>query len=117
MTKSTKLMFLGFLVMLAGAILLYSLATAIPAGTEQAINPLVSLFYQSESCTTNGGYTFCTGRSDNLEQFTTIIIVEELVAFGLVLTGLIMGIIGYRRNDAPAQPTQSATPERSRDSA
>lgn len=47
MTKSTKLMFLGFLVMLAGAILLYSLATALPVENGRTINPLVSLFYQS----------------------------------------------------------------------
>ncbi len=117
MTKSTKLMFLGFLVMVAGAILLYSLATAIPAGTEQTINPFVLMFYQSEICTDTSSTSFtCSGATNQLEQFTSIIQGEELFAFGLVLTGLIMGIVGYRRNDAPTQPAKPNQPTSSAES-
>lgn len=112
MTKSTRLMFLGFLVMLAGAILLYSLATAIPAGTNGTINPLVQMFYQPENCAGNGSGFTCTGLTGEETQarFMTIIQVEELVALGIVLTGLILGIVGYRRSDSTVQPAQPAQP-------
>ena len=112
MTKSIKLMFLGVLVMLAGAILLYSLATAIPAGTSGTINPLVQVFSRSETCTdTSIGFT-CTGLTDaeKQAQLMTIVQVEELVALGVVVAGLILSIVGYRRSDSPAQAAQPAEP-------
>jgi hypothetical protein len=113
MTKSTRLMFLGFLVMLAGAILLYSLATAIPAGTNGTINPLVSAFYQPESCTSfSGGGVSCSGltNAEAQAQFMSIIQGEELVALGVVLIGLILGIVGCLLRDSPTRPAQPAQP-------
>lgn len=115
MTQSTKLMFLGFLVILAGAILLYSLATAIPAGADQTINPLVAVFYQAASCTTSATGVSCAGRTDSQEQLISIIRTEEALTFGLVLAGLILGIIGYSRLDSPVQRARSATPKQSSD--
>jgi hypothetical protein len=116
MTKSARLMFLGLLVMLAGAILLYSLATAIPAGTSGTINPLVQAYYQDESCTYfSGGGISCSGLTDAEKQAQLMSIIQEgeWWAFVLVLTGLILGIVGCFLRDSraqPAQPAQPATP-------
>lgn len=89
--KSTKLMFLGFLIILVGIGFLISLGSAIPpnavsAGPAATLNPLVDLFSPQQF---NGATT------DYFASVAGVIRAEESFAFIIILVGLIIGVVGY----------------------
>jgi hypothetical protein len=103
--QSLKLMFLGFLIMLAGISWLFSLGTALPGDGTRTINPLVQAFYSVTTCSG----TTCTSNSDVAGHLAEIVRVQEAFAGVLMLCGLGLGYAGYFRKEPSRQtPTPPA---------
>ena len=110
--RSSKLMFLGFLVILVGISWLYSLGTALPGDGSQTINPLVQVFYSASSCVSSppSGVT-CTGNTNPAGDLIEIVRTQEIFALLLILGGLGIALVGYFRQEPPPVPPPAPRPD------